>query len=223
MNLRSTPALRQGIALSVLLLAVPAFAGPPLLCHPFDTAGAPSLAWGGKGWNQARADYDLDALVARTEVLLGADAPVIARMETLRRAAIYASREGRVASALADRLEARVGAATDRDARARAAFDSGFYREALQEIVRLQGYDMPGIGRVDAAALRALLAEGDGNARIDEALALRPRDPALRFAAALVAGADQRRDEIATHARLARAGAADDRLLAANIGQLPAD
>ena len=221
MIVRTRHSLRNGLLLSSLLLAAPAFAGPPLLCHPFDTAGAPSLAWGGKGWNQARTHYDLATLVAQTEALLGADVPVIARMETLRRAAIYASREGRVANALAERLEARADAA-DRDVRALAAFDSGYYREVLQEIVRLQGYDMPGIGKVDAPALRALLAGGDGNQRIDEALALRPRDPALRFAAALVASADQRRDEIAGHVRIARAGVADDRLLAANIGQVSA-
>ncbi|MBP6796511.1 MAG: hypothetical protein KA124_00310 [Luteimonas sp.] len=223
MIVRTRHSLRHGLLLSSLLLAAPAFAGPPLLCDPFDTAGAPSLAWGGKGWNQARTHYDLATLVAQTEALLGADVPVIARMETLRRAAIYASREGRVANALAHRLEARADGATERDARALAAFDSGYYREALQEIVRLQGYDMPGIGKVDAPALRALLAQGDGNRRIDEALALRPRDPALRFAAALVARADERRDEIAGHVRIARAGVAHDRLLAANIGQVSAD
>ena len=222
MIVRTRTSFRRGLLLSALLLTAPAFAGPPLLCHPFDTAGAPSLAWGGKGWNQARTDYDLGTLVARTETLLGADVPVIARMETLRRAAIYASREGRVANALAERLEARADAATDRDMRALATFDSGYYREALQEIVRLQDYDMPGIGKVDAPALRALLAGGDGNRRIDEALSMRPRDPALRFAAALVASADQRRDEIAGHVRIARAGVADDRLLAANIGLVSA-
>ena len=88
MIVRTRHSLRHGLLLSSLLLAAPAFAGPPLLCDPFDTAGAPSLAWGGKGWNQARTHYDLATLVAQTEALLGADVPVIARMETLRRAAI---------------------------------------------------------------------------------------------------------------------------------------
>lgn len=220
MSLRPTRALRHGLALSALLLAAPAFAGPPLLCHPFDTGGAPSLDWGGKGWNQARANYPLDRLVADTDALLTPATPVIARMETLRRAAIYASRDGRVAHDLAARLDARLAAAADVDARALAAFDAGYYRETLQDIVRLQGYDMPGIGKVDAAALRSLLVAGDGSAGIDEALALRPDDASLRFAAALVASADEREPERALHARLAQAGAAGDRLLAANIAKL---
>jgi len=220
MNLRQTRAPFYGIALSALLFAAPAFAGPPLLCHPFDTGGAPSLAWGGEGWNQARADYPLDRLVADTEALLTPAAPVIARMETLRRAAIYAARDGRVAHDLAAQLDARLAAAAGNDARALAAFDAGYFRETVQDIVRLQGYDMPGIGKVDAPALRRLLADGDGSARIDEALALRPQDASLRFAAALVAAADQRKTDRATHARLAQAGAAGDRLLAANIAQI---
>ncbi len=220
MSLRRTRALCHGIALSALLLAAPAFAGPPLLCHPFDTGGAPSLDWGGKGWNQARADYPLDRLVANTEALLTPATPLIARMETLRRAAIYASRDGRVARDLAARLDARLAAASGNDARALAAFDAGYFRETVQDIVRLQGYDMPGVGKVDAPALRRLLAGGDGSALIDEALALRPRDASLRFAAALVAAADQRKDDHATHVRLAQAGAAEDRLLAMNIAQI---
>ncbi|AKC86223.1 hypothetical protein [Pseudoxanthomonas suwonensis] len=203
---------------AALLLAMPAWAGPPLLCDPFDTAGAPSLAWGGDRWNQPLADYDLDRLATRTEALLAADTPVIARMETLRRAAIYASRDGRIARQLASRLDARIAAAGSGDAKALALFDSGYFLETLQEVVRLQSYDMPGVGPVDTAALRALLAQEDGSARIDRALALRPDDPSMRFAAALVARADQRAGAGAAHAQRARAGAEGDRLLALNIG-----
>lgn len=210
---------RLGIALALLLSSAGAFAGPPLLCHPFDTAGAPSLAWGA-GWNLSRSDFDLAQLPARTQVLLAPGTPVIARMETLRRAAIYASRDGRALRALAQVLDARVATAADDDARALALFDAGYFRETLGDIERLQGYDMPGIGPVDAPALRALLAEGDGNARIDRALALRPGDASMRFAAALVASADEREGDRATHARLARAGMAGEPLLAANIAQI---
>jgi hypothetical protein len=76
---------------------------------------------------------------------------------------------------------------------------------------------MPGIGKVDAAALRRVLAKGDGSLRIAEALALRGSDASMRFAAALVAAADERRADYDTHARVARAGAGADRLLARNI------
>jgi hypothetical protein len=215
-----------GTLLSAALLFAPAaFAGPPLLCHPFDTAGAPSLDWDGRDWdgrdwNQARRDYDLSKLVANTSVLLAPQTPVIARMETLRRAAIYASRNGQVARDLASNLESRIATASTRDAKVLALFDAGYYAETLQEVVRLQGYDMPGIGKADTAALRAIVAKGDGSARIAQALALRPNDPAMNFAAALVATADQRKTDIASHTRIARAGASRDRLLALNLNQI---
>ncbi|MEO6365205.1 MAG: hypothetical protein ABIO38_04045, partial [Luteimonas sp.] len=188
----NTNPLRAPVLLVLSLCAFAAIAGPPLLCHPFDTAGAPSLAWGGPRWNQARADYDLRTLSTATEALLKADTPVIARMETLRRAAIYASRDAAVATRLVSRLDARITRATTPTAQALARFDSGYFTETLDEIVRLQGYDMPGIGKADTHGLRSLLAKRDGDAQVDAAIGLRPNDAAMRFAAALIASADQR-------------------------------
>lgn len=213
--------LRLLLLAALLLIAPAAFAGPPTLCHPFDTAGAPSLPWGqGSGWNSPRSDYDRSRLATDTLTLLGPRTPVIARMETLRRAAIYASADGAVVRDLAARLDARIARAGNTDTRATALFDAGYFAETLQDIVRLQGYDMPGIGKVDTAALRELLAKGEGSRRIAQAQTLHPRDMQLRFAAAVVAAADQRRSDYAANARLARAGARGDRLLARNIGQL---
>lgn len=212
--------LRALALLFALLVAPAAVAGPPLLCHPFDTAGAPSLPWGGDGWRDARAGYDLRGLTRDTEALLTAKTPVIARMETLRRAAIYASRDPAAARQLMSRLQARAKLAKTADARALARFDHGYFAETLQEVVRLQGYDMPGIGRVDVKALRALLANVDGSTEVDAALAVRPSDAAMRFAAALIASADQRKRDYATHARVARAGSGRDRLLALNLHQI---
>src|SRR5687768_4015206 len=85
----------------VLLAGVrPAFAGPPLLCHPFDIGSAASLPWSGaSSWFDGKADYRLSNLVADTEALLGPSTTVIVRMEMLRRAAIYASRDPRIAAA----------------------------------------------------------------------------------------------------------------------------
>jgi hypothetical protein len=210
--------MRPLALLCALLFALPVQAGPPLLCHTFDTGGAPSLEWGGTGWNQPLADYQLDALVEQTESLLADDTPVIARMETLRRAAIYASRRGDTALALADRLKARIEAATTAEARALALFDSGYLLETLQEVLRIQHYDMPGIRGADTAALEALLREReDGSRAIDQALALQASDPALRFAAALVAKADRRQTDHARHAAAARTQARSDALLALNL------
>lgn len=211
--------LLQRAILWLTLFVAPAMAGPPLLCHPFETADAPTLPWGGDGWNQPALDFPLDQLAERTETLLTADTPVIARMETLRRAAIYASRDGQIAGELARRLDARIGAA-GAEAKALALFDHGYYLETLQDVVRLHGYDMPGLGRTDVSALRELIAPQDGRVLIDQALELRADDPALRFAAALVAAADGRKADEAEHGRLARLGSDHDRLLALNLAQI---
>lgn len=217
MNFGTSMTWRRVLLLSALLCPAPVLAGPPLLCQLFETAGAPTLPWGGDGWNQARPDYDLAALDDRTEALLEPETPVIARMETLRRAAIYASRDGAVLRGLAARLEARLKAAASPRARALALFDTGYFLETLQEIDRLQDYDMPGIGEVDREVLRALLTQPDGHLRIDQALAYQPDDVGLRFAAALVATADGRDADLTRHARHAQAGAQDESLLALNI------
>lgn len=216
----NTNPLRALVLLVLSLCAFATIAGPPLLCHPFDTAGAPSLAWGGARWNQARADYNLRTLSANTEALLKTDTPVIARMETLRRAAIYASRDAAVATQLLARLDARITRAATPTARSLAHFDNGYFTETLEEVVRLQGYDMPGVGKVDTSGLRTLLAKRDGDAQVEAAITLRPNDPAMRFAAALIASADQRKTAYTTHAVFARAGAAKDRLLARNLQQI---
>ncbi len=211
----------RALALVVALVLAPvAIAGPPLLCHPFDTGGAPSLPWGGDGWRDARAGYDLRGLTRDTEALLTAKTPVIARMETLRRAAIYASSDPAVARQLLTRLQARGKLAKTDEARALARFDAGYFAETLQDVVRLQGYDMPGIGKVDVKALRAVLANVEGSNDVDAALSERPDDAAMRFAAALIAAADQRKGDYATHARVARAGSRRDRLLALNLHQI---
>lgn len=212
--------LRAAAIAATLLFSSVAVAGPPLLCHPFDTGGAASLPWGNGGWNAKDRSYDTARLSADTLRLLAADTPVIARMETLRRAAIYASAEGANVRNLASKLDARIAAAKTPQARALALFDAGYYAETLQDVARLQGYDMPGIGKADTPAIRAVLADGDGSLRIAEALKLRPDDVSLRFAAALVASADRRQQDYVVHARLARAGARGDRLLALNLDKL---
>ena len=214
---RST--LRGALLAAALLFSSAALAGPPLLCHPFDTAGAASLPWGG-GWNRIDTRYDTARLSADTLRLLATDTPVIARMETLRRAAIYASADGAHVRDLAMKLDTRITAAGTPQAKALALFDAGYFAETLQDIARLQGYDMPGIGKADLPAIRAVLARGDGSVRIAEALKLRSGDASMRFASALVASADRRRQDYAVHARIARAGADSDRLLARNVDKI---
>jgi len=101
---RHNPVLRTfAIAFGSVALASSVFAGPPLLCHPYDIGSARSLPWNdAAGWTGTRADYKLENLVADTDALLTPTTPVVVRMETLRRAAIYASMDAKVAKQLAD-------------------------------------------------------------------------------------------------------------------------
>src|SRR2546427_7269413 len=86
----------------VAALTVPqrVFAGPPLLCFPFDIGQARSLPMGQANWRTIDPGYDVTHLVDDTLALLGPDTPVIVRMETLRRATIYAAPRPEIADAL---------------------------------------------------------------------------------------------------------------------------
>ena len=86
--------LRSFSMVAALLLAASlqqtVLAGPPLICHTIEIGNAKSLPWAGSQWRDVKKDYDLNRLVADTLALLQPDTPVLARMETLRRATIYA-------------------------------------------------------------------------------------------------------------------------------------
>jgi hypothetical protein len=206
------------IVFVVLVTARPAFAGPPLLCHPFDIDGAASLPWGtGVSWSAERADYDLSRLVADTEALLTPVTPVIVRMETLRRAAIYASRERKVATALLAKLTEKVHA-TNRAERADALayLDAAYIIEAFRQIGTFGARSAFGSR---APVMRDLVKDLDGYALVQKSLLAQPGHPALEFAAALIAS-DRNRAASRAHAARARAGADRDPLLARNLKQL---
>jgi hypothetical protein len=73
-----------------LTLFRPALAGPVLICKMYEIGNTKSLPWGGAEWRSVKSDYDINRLVEDTLALLTPDMPVLARMETLRRATIYA-------------------------------------------------------------------------------------------------------------------------------------
>ena len=74
-------------------MANPPLAGPPLICHPFEIGTAASLPFGaGRNWNSPLSTYDVNRLTADTLRLLNPETPMLVRMETLRRATIYAAR-----------------------------------------------------------------------------------------------------------------------------------
>ena len=212
MNISPRKLLTTVVLATALVPARSAEAGPPLLCHPFDIGTAASLPWNGQSsWFDGQATYPLHRLVADTEALLTPSTPVIVRMETLRRAAIYASRDPQVAAALLERLSAKTH--ESRTADALALLDVAYATEALRQVAMIGGIT----GYKDrAGAIRDLVRDRDGWRHMRAGLAARPDDPALQFAAALIAS-DKDRTAYLEHARRARAGASVDALLARNL------
>ena len=209
---------RPIVVLTVLVAAAarPAFAGPPLLCHPYDIGSARSLPWGDGVWAM-QPGYNVAHLTTDTMALLAPSMPVVVRMETLRRAAIYASRDRGVAADLLTRLTERTRSV---DAKSRpdavAWLDAAYLTEAYRQI----GYlGKSAIFGENAAPTGALVKDIDGRPMIEKAVILRPDDPAFEFAAALI-NADKDRAVYFDHAKRARAGAAKDDLVARNIAMV---
>jgi hypothetical protein len=170
---------------TLTLVATPALAGPPFICHAFELSGSPSLPWStsAEGWNSPDPSYDLGNLTADVTRLLTPSMPVSARMETLRRATIYASRDKAVAASLLKALEARAeGAPTD----ANALFDAGFLTEAYRQASRVYAWDMLDGRAKEQWTMRAEPA-GNGARLIDAAVALNtPQAPEMRKARQLL-------------------------------------
>jgi hypothetical protein len=204
--------LVASFVLVALALAAPALAGPPFNCHVFDIGSAKSLPWGAtNNWMGMRDDYDISHVVADTEALLTPSTPTIVRMETLRRASLYASRERAVAEQLIAAMMARVKA-PDQAGQAVALFDAGFVVEAINEIEQAGRYSKS----LSGSQVVGLTNPSDGPALIRKSLALRPGDASIEFALGLVS----RTPESEAHFRAARAGARQDALLANNLAKL---
>ena len=183
--------------------AMPAFAGPPLLCHPYDIGDAKTLPWG-SGWMNEAPGYDLNLLIGDTEALLTPATPVIVRMETLRRASLYASRDPKIAAALVDRMSARAAHGDPL-----ALVDAAYTGEALREAALVNHQD----------AIAAIAKAVDPWSLVDKSIAARPDDAAFQFAAAMIYAAKDRTTSQA-HAEKARLGAKSDALLARNLDHL---
>jgi hypothetical protein len=205
---------RTVLALAFLLAAAAiAEAGPPLICHPFDAGTASLLPWGrGQGWNTPDRSYDVNRLTADTLRLLSADAPILARMENLRRATIYASQNRVMADALMSAILARTkapGASSD----PLAWFDAGFLVESYRQASHIYKWDMLTGSDRTKWTLRDAPAGVDGYALVVKAIALAGASAEMEFAASLMKdGAVS-----AEHRRRAVAGARAGSLLAKNL------
>jgi hypothetical protein len=200
---RTRYSMLGSIVVVSLVLASPALAGPPLLCFPFDTGGAKTLPMKSADWKAIDTKYDVSHLTADTVALLTPSNPVVARMETIRRATIYASTHPQVANELLATLQAR--AAIDPATAASAVFDFGYLVETYKQASFMFSSPVKGLGAIDGYQL------------VLEAAALQ-NDPAMQFASAVITqGQAERRAEYHDHLQRAIAGAKHDAALNASL------
>jgi len=199
---------------AALCFATVAQAGPPLICHTFEIGNAKSLPWISHSWNLTGSeDYDTKNLVRDTLEILAPDTPVLIRMETLRRATLYARKDPVAAKELLARLHARATAAeSSGHPDALAWFDAGYLVETYNQWI---GKNMPHM--TDGMRLDPNPAAGvDGYALVKKAIALRGTDSEMEFAAALItlSGPQEAHRQ---HTERAFGGAKADALLAQNL------
>jgi hypothetical protein len=189
------------LALSLTPLAT---AGTPLICFPFDIGNAQSLPWvHDKGIGSPQNTYDTKQLAADTINLLGQNVPVIVRMETLRRAALYIEKDASAGRQLLERLKERsAGGKTGRNALA--VFDYGYFMETMNQLRR------------DRTYLSGAAGTREGYTLVREAIQLRGHDPEMEFAAAVIT-VWPKLPQHEEHLRNAVAGVPTDSLLADNL------
>ena len=195
---------RLAISIVAVLLGFTTFAqaGPPLICHPIEIGQAKSLPWVEFN-HRGSTDYDLKNLSRDTLAILDSHAPVLVRMETLRRATIYARQDPQVAKELITRLQARAAKSdVARRPDALAWFDVGYLAEAYKHWMG-KGEPNPAAGL-------------DGHSLVRKAISLRGSDPEMEFAAALITLPSP--DSVhRNHVQEAMEGAKNDSLLAQNL------
>lgn len=193
----------------------PALAGPPLICHPIETGNAKSLPWAGSQWRDVKKDYDLNNLVADTLALLQPETPVLARMETLRRATVYAvwaKRDNEVgitvkSNAVAEELQAKLMERVREAFRLNkpatmALFDAGYLDSCYKQAGYKSNVNTPSLAE-GYAMVRKGSAHMSGNPEIEFALAIISEHP--------------RQATHQEHLQKAIAGAKDGSLLAQNL------
>ncbi len=189
-------------------------AGLPLICHAYDFGGAKSLPWSNEVMS-GDSTYDVSRLAEDTLALLTPSAPVIVRMETMRRAALYARKDPSVEKHLLLKLRAR---ALDSEARGKpdalAWFDAGYFVETVRQ--RDTTFRRLPDGSSEPVYHPNVAMNLQGYAWIEKALALSGNDPSMEFAAAIITSWPRQKshDE---HLRKAIAGATEGSLLARNL------
>jgi hypothetical protein len=181
-----TRSLPAAVAFAVVSAAVPALAGPPLICHPFETRGGTLLPWdaasAGTNWNAPLPSYDTARLNRDVLELLNSGAPVLTRMENLRRATIYAQKDPVLAKGLLDTVINRARSA--RTAGAHEWFDAGYLIESYKQAISMRGKkEQPDWAAVDETlktdgygfVKKAMTLLGSPNAEMEYAASLMTR------------------------------------------------
>jgi hypothetical protein len=186
----------------VCTCATRVFAGPPLICHPIEIGKAQTLPWVDLNFQKANSSYNLQNLAKDTLAVLDAKPAVLVRMETLRRATLYARQDPQVAKELLTRLRARATEAPANAGGVLAWFDFGYLTEAYKQW----------LGKNEPNPATGV----DGYGWVKRAIEQRGSDPEMEFAAALItlgtATAEHR-----GHVQKALAGASTDALLEQNL------
>src|ERR1700704_6105914 len=196
---------------AVLCFASVAQAGPPLICHTIEIGQAKSLPWISHSWNLSGGEnYDTKNLVRDTLEILDPNTPVLVRMETLRRATLYARKDPLAAKELLAKLNARATSAESAGhPDALAWFDVGYLAETYKQWIGQSWMRVSKDEQNPAAGV-------DGYTLVKKAFALRGSDPQMEFAAALITLSGPQ-EEHRQHSLKAIAGAKTDPLLAQNL------
>jgi hypothetical protein len=169
---------------ALLVMGRSALAGPPLICHPFETGATALLPWGtGKSWNAVDPAYDVANLPRDLDRVLQQQQTLLGRMENLRRAVVYSASHPAVARQVL--IAAMTRAATGpRDHLA--WFDAAYLIESYRQAKHARlGNMLSGIGR-PATSFREL-NELDGDAMLETLMAQQGATPDYAFAHALMA------------------------------------
>ena len=204
-------------AAAFVALSGTAEAGPPLICHPFDAGSAAMLPWGpGTGWNSPARSYDVQRLTADTLRLLTPSTPVLARMEIMRRATIYASQDRKVAIALVTAVLDRAKAAPESSRDPLPWFDAGYLIESYRQMKSAGPWEMLAGTEHLWADFRGDPRAVDGYGFVRKALRLAGSNAEMEFAASLM----QQGASAAEHRQRAVAGAPAGSLLARNLAKV---
>ena len=192
-------------------------AGPPLICHPFDVGSATMLPWApGTGWNSPDRSYDVQRLTPDTLKLLTPMTPVLARMEIMRRATIYASQDRKVAMTLLKAVLDRAKAVPETSRDPLPWFDAGYLIESYRQMKSAGPWEMLSGAERLWADFRNDPRAVDGYGFVRKALQLAGSNAEMEFAASLMQQGAQRPQ----HRQRATSGAPAGSLLAKNLAKL---